>query len=116
FPAVTLDGRVRHDLLMAVKESLNNIVRHAGATEVEFRMAAADGVLDIVVADNGTGFEGTAGSDGHGLKNLSARLAKLGGSCVVESRIGGGTVVNIRLPLTAAVTGNLPEEKNTTFD
>ena len=42
FPPVTLEGRVRHELLMAVKEALNNIVRHAGATDVEFRMALAE--------------------------------------------------------------------------
>ena len=97
FPQITLDGRVRHDLLMAMKETLNNIVRHAEATEVEFYMAVAGGDLEIGIADNGKGFEG--GGDGHGLKNLSARLLKLGGTCAVESCIGGGTTVKIRLPL-----------------
>lgn len=101
FPSVTLDGQVRHGLLMVVKETLNNIVRHADATEIEFRMAVADGALDIAIADNGRGFEGAAERDGHGLKNLSARLTKLGGSCLVESQAGGGTTVKIRLPLPA---------------
>ena len=100
FPQITLDGRVRHDLLLAVKETLNNIVRHAEATEVEFYMAVAGGDLEIRIADNGKGFEGSG--DGHGLKNLSARLLKLGGACVVESSIGGGTTVKIRLPLVAS--------------
>jgi signal transduction histidine kinase len=101
FPPITLDGRIRHDLLLAVKETLNNIVRHADATEVEFRMAVEDHSLDIVVADNGKGFEGAAERDGYGLKNLSARLTKVGGSCRVESHTGGGTVVKIHLPLPA---------------
>jgi signal transduction histidine kinase len=112
FPAVTLDGRVRHDLLMAVKETLNNIVRHANATEVEFRMSAAGGVLDIAIADNGKGFQGAVERDGHGLKNLSARLNKLGGSCVVESQVGGGTTVKINLPLPAAGASLPDPEKN----
>jgi signal transduction histidine kinase len=112
FPPVTLDGRVRHDLLMVVKETLNNIVRHADATEVEFRMAVEDHSLDIAIADNGKGFEGAKERDGHGLKNFSARLTRLGGSCHVESQTGGGTTVKIRLPLpgangtTARSTGN----------
>jgi signal transduction histidine kinase len=97
FPPITLEGRVRHDLLLAVKETLNNIVRHAEATEVEFYMAVAGDHLEIGIADNGKGFAG--GQDGHGLKNLSARLLKLGGTCAVESSIGGGTTVKIRLPL-----------------
>jgi signal transduction histidine kinase len=101
FPQITLNGRVRHDLLLAVKETLNNIVRHAEATEVEFYMVVASGDLEIGIADNGRGFEGSG--DGHGLKNLSARLLKLGGTCVVKSCIGGGTTVKIHLPLAASV-------------
>jgi signal transduction histidine kinase len=104
FPPITLEGRVRHDLLMAVKEALNNIVRHAEATEVEFRMVMADDRLEIDIADNGKGIQNEPPSDRHGLKNLSARLQKLGGNCTVESRSDGGTIVQFRLPLTA--TGN----------
>ena len=102
FPIVTLEGRVRHDLLMTVKEALNNIVRHAEATEVEFRMAVANGRLEIEIADNGKGFKGGSEKGGHGLKNLSARLLMLGGSCTVESSAADGTVVTIHLPLPAA--------------
>jgi len=101
-PAITLEGRVRHDLLMAVKESLNNIVRHADATEVEFRLAVADSCVEIDLADNGQGIEDSAHRNGHGLKNLSARLKKLGGDCTVEPRASAGTIVKIRLPLAAA--------------
>ena len=99
FPQMNLDGRRRHDLLMAVKEALNNVVRHSEAAEVEFRMAVDENVLAIDIADNGKGFE--SGGDGHGLKNLPVRLLKLGGTCAVESCIGGGTTVKIRLPLAA---------------
>ncbi|MBC8096674.1 MAG: hypothetical protein H7Y43_12765, partial [Akkermansiaceae bacterium] len=110
FPSVTLNGQVRHGLLMAVKESLNNIVRHAEATEVEFRMVVANDALEIVIADNGKGFNHTDGQGGHGLKNLLARLNKLGGICLVESRSGGGTTVTIHLPLPAlAATTSLAD-------
>jgi signal transduction histidine kinase len=100
FPPITLEGRVRHDVLMAVKETLNNIVRHADATEIEFRMAVSDDELEIDIADNGKGIEKEAFGSGHGLKNLPARLKKLNGSCLVEARLSGGTIVKIRLPLT----------------
>ena len=106
FPPVMLNGQVRHGLLMAVKESLNNIVRHADASEVEFRLAAVDGTLEIVIADNGKGFDPAAASDGYGLKNLPARLAKLGGDCQVESVRGQGTTVSMHLPLTAPAPPN----------
>jgi signal transduction histidine kinase len=115
FPQITLDGRVRHDLLLAVKETLNNIIRHADATEVEFCIAVAGGNLEIEIADNGKGFAG--GRGGHGLKNLPARLLKLGGSFMVESCVGSGTRVKIRLPLSApAGNSPVPAKENTTFD
>jgi len=109
FPPVTLEGRLRHELLMAVKEGLNNIVRHSEATEVEFRMAMADACLEIVVADNGKGIEHAVEGNGHGLKNLSSRLEKIGGNCTVESRYGGGTIVKFHVPLAATGYANLNE-------
>jgi signal transduction histidine kinase len=73
--------------------------------------------LEIEIADNGKGFEGSAEKSGHGLKNLSARLLKLGGSCTVESTVAGGTVVKIRLPLSQLSSGNgAGARQNTTFD
>lgn len=101
-PEITLEGRVRHDLLMATKEALNNVVRHANATEVEFRLSAADGQLAIDIADNGIGIDAPQVAGGHGLKNLSLRLRSLGGHCDVSSRPSGGTIVEIRLPLTTS--------------
>jgi signal transduction histidine kinase len=100
-PEVTLVGRVRHDLFLAIKEALHNVVQHSQATEVEFQLAVTEAGLEIVVADNGRGFEAQPG-DGHGLKNLPARLAQMGGRCEVISSPGRGTQVKIRLPLPPA--------------
>ena len=111
FPPVTLEGRVRHDLLMSVKEALNNIVRHAHATEVEFRMAMTDNRLEIDIADNGKGIQDLARAGGHGLKNLSARLQKLNGNCTVESRPTGGTIIKLRLPLAARDSARLEQAR-----
>jgi len=99
FPPVTLDGRVRHELLMTIKETLNNIVRHAKATEVEFGMTVSDNKLDIVIIDNGKGIQSTTEHEGHGLKNLSARMKLLGGSYRAELRGSGGTIVTVSLSL-----------------
>ena len=113
FPEVTLNGEVRHDVLMAVKETLNNIVRHSDATEVGLGMSVAGTDLEILITDNGKGFEPGTVRDGHGLKNLSARLEKIGGACNVESRVGSGTTVRIHLPLP--VSEEVKDQQNTTF-
>lgn len=101
-PAFTLEGRVRHELLMATKEAFNNIAKHASATEVEFRLGVGDHGLEIDIADNGKGIQDATTGGGHGLKNLAARLQQLGGQCQVESRPGGGTIIKIRLPLPSS--------------
>jgi len=104
FAEVNLDGNLRHDLFLAVKEALHNIVRHSRASEVQFAMTLNGSILEIGIADNGTGFETTIEHGGHGVKNLSNRLEKLGGTCRIESRVGAGTVIRFQLPLPALTT------------
>ena len=99
-PAVTLDGRSRHELFLAVKETLHNIVQHSRATEIEFHLRTERQMLEIDIVDNGCGFDLNATSDaGHGLKNIPKRLARLGGSGELISQPGQGTTVRIRLLL-----------------
>jgi signal transduction histidine kinase len=99
-PSIVVDGRLRYDLVLAVKETLNNIVRHAQATEVEFQMAFEEDQLQITISDNGKGFASKRPPGGNGLKNLPLRLSKLGGQYDIESLIGKGTIVTIRLRLS----------------
>jgi signal transduction histidine kinase len=99
-PAIVLNGRLRQDLLLAVKETLNNVERHAGATEVEFRMTYAEDYIHIIISDNGKGFEPSHTHGGKGLKNLARRLSTLGGRYSIESSTGKGTVVTIGLRLS----------------
>ena len=101
-PAAVVEGRVRHELFLVVKEALHNIVRHARATEVEFHLDVTATGIAITICDHGCGFDAAAKSSGHGLKNFSNRMARLGGECTVSSQTGGGTTVKIKLPLPAA--------------
>lgn len=108
-PAVTVDGRRRHELFLAVKETLNNVVRHAEATKVELRLVIADDQIEVIIADNGKGFVLDSLLDGQGLKHLPVRLSQAGGSYGIESTPGKGTIVRIALkfsgPAPAARAG-----------
>jgi len=97
-PDLIIDGKVRHEVFMVVKEILNNIARHAKATEVKFQMTIDD-ALEIDIMDNGKGFDRETNGDGHGLKNCSLRLAKIGGDFEIESLTGVGTTFRIKIPL-----------------
>ena len=95
----TLEGAVRHTLLLAVKEALNNVIRHASATEVKIQMVETDHRLDIIISDNGHGFDLQTIRRGHGLTNLQRRMEALHGHCQIETQSGKGTIVRFILPL-----------------
>lgn len=106
FPDQVVSGEVRHDLFLAVKEALNNAVRHGGASEIGFRVRVLEDKLWISIADNGSGFDTSGHSNGNGLLNLRNRLEHLHGHCELESSPGAGTTVSLQLPLP--VSGNPP--------
>lgn len=99
FPDQPLPGEVRHHLFLAVKEALNNALRHASASEIRFGIRVLPDQLEISIADNGSGFQVASQSNGNGLLNLNSRLQKLGGQCEVSSSRGAGTSVCFHLPL-----------------
>lgn len=97
-PARELSTDLRHNLFLAIKEALNNVVRHAGATEVWLRAKVDAEALEISIEDNGHGFS-VAPDDAlaDGLRNMRQRLAEVGGECVIKSHPGSGTTVVFRL-------------------
>jgi signal transduction histidine kinase len=106
-PAHPLTPETRHDLLLAVKEAMNNIVKHSGATEVWLRMRMNDGGFEITIEDNGHGFKASADSDRNGLQNMRSRIESAGGNFELQSEMGEGTVIRIKLPLNRGRDGFL---------
>lgn len=100
-----ISGQMRHHLFLAIKEALNNAVRHGGATEVGFSVRVPDGRLSISITDNGSGFDPSSPSEGHGLANLRERLAQIQGRCEIESSPGKGTTLSLEVPFSVA---NIP--------
>jgi signal transduction histidine kinase len=89
----------QRDLILMFKETLHNIMRHAGASAVDIRLAQTDRQLTLTVQDNGHGFDPTTPhGDGMGLTNLQRRSAKHGGSVQITSNPTQGTTVCIHLP------------------
>ena len=97
--AVTLTEAARHSLFLAVKEALNNVIRHSSATEVELQISQPGDRLQVIIADNGRGFDWNTTRRGNGLTNLQERLEALNGQCHIESQAGKGTTVKFIIPL-----------------
>jgi len=90
----------QRDLILMFKETLTNIMRHAGAKAVDIQLEQTDGQLALTVHDDGHGFDTSAPhGDGMGLANLQRRSAKHGGNVDITSSRAQGTTVRIHLPL-----------------
>jgi signal transduction histidine kinase len=95
-PARTISAETRHNLFLAVKEALNNSVRHAQATEVRLRMAIDEKSLVLTVEDNGRGFEqAPKHPSADGLRNMRQRMEDIGGQFAIESAPHTGTKVTL---------------------
>jgi signal transduction histidine kinase len=98
-PPRELSTDLRHNLFLVIKEALHNIVKHARASEVWLRIKYSGLALDIVVGDNGRGFEREPDDAlADGLRNMRQRMADIGGECRVESQPGAGTKIILHLP------------------
>lgn len=104
-PEVTARLPMTHrvQLLQMTREALSNAARHARATRILLAMRSDADTLELVVEDDGVGFDvGDEPPTGHlGLANLRQRTAALGGMMDIDSSPGRGTRLRIRLPLVA---------------
>jgi len=94
-----LSPEQRRQLFLLLKESVHNVVRHAGCRTVAISIRYADRAVLATVRDDGRGFVPTPSPRGGGLANMRARVAAAGGEVDVESAPGRGTRVRIRMPI-----------------
>jgi signal transduction histidine kinase len=99
---------VRLGAFRVVEEALLNVLRHAGAHRAAVRLGIAGGEeLTIEVRDDGVGFDTASVERGLGTASMASRAAHLGGDCTIESTVGAGTIVSVRLPLRSPLDDGL---------
>jgi len=98
------------DLLKTViyrvlQESMNNVIKHSNANLVRFSLKKIDGMIELVIEDNGLGFDLKkalsldSGRRGLGLASMKERIELSGGSFAIDSAQGRGTIVRASWPL-----------------
>lgn len=107
-PGVRLSAEMETALFRICQEAITNVARHAQASAALIELGVEDGALRISVEDDGRGFDpGEAASDEQrkhwGILGIRERAELLGGSATVESAVGKGTRVEVRIPLPAMV-------------
>lgn len=97
-----LENSIELSLFRIIQELITNVIRHSNATEANIHLTKHDDTLNIMVEDNGDGFDSsgiTLKSGGMGIKSIDKRVAFLNGSMNIESEVGQGTTVIIEIPL-----------------
>jgi len=82
-----------------VREALTNVRKHAGASEVRITLAPREANVELTIADDGVGFTPAAGNGDHvGVLTMRERIESVGGTWVLESAPGRGTVIRASMP------------------
>jgi len=97
----SLQGELGITVYRIVQECLTNISRHAGATNVQVRVAQEPWRVELTVSDDGCGFDSRVAGRGFGLLGIRERVKALRGSCRIESAPGSGTTIVAQMPLHA---------------
>lgn len=97
----SLDRDTEVVLLRCAQEGLSNVRKHAEASTVALDAWSGDGSVGLRIADDGTGFDPEAATDGFGLGGMRERLALVGGTLEVTSS-PAGTLLTATLPIGAA--------------
>jgi len=99
-PDWPVSAEARHNVFLVVKEAMNNVARHAAASEVRLELKLKGATLSVAVRDNGRGFDPhEPAGRGNGLRNMAQRLQQLGGRLRIESTPGSGTCIIFELDL-----------------
>lgn len=94
-----LSEQIEISLYRVAQELINNIIKHAKATEVSVQLFKNGDKLILVIEDNGTGIKNSVG-DGHGLLNIRSRINTLHGEVNLEPSPNSGTLATIRIPIS----------------
>ncbi len=96
----SLEPYMQHALYRTIQEVVNNVIKHADASEINLEILQSKHDITVMVEDNGVGFDIKGQNiEGLGLHNAESRIQGLNGSFFVDSLVGRGTIITIILPL-----------------
>jgi ligand-binding sensor domain-containing protein/signal transduction histidine kinase len=99
-PPIPILPEVRHNVFLAFKEAVNNVVKHAQASEARVKLQLDSNKFILSITDNGRGVGDLAGKNlRNGLKNMRKRLADVHGEFEISASANGGTVVRLVVPI-----------------
>lgn len=93
------ENSIEIQIFRIIQELLTNIIKHSQATEAIVQFSEHENTLNIIVEDNGIGFNSNKYISGQGLINIEKRIEKINAEFVIDSTEGSGTTVILNIPL-----------------
>jgi two-component system, NarL family, sensor histidine kinase DevS len=107
--AERLDPELETVVYRLAQEAVNNIAKHAGAGRAQLQVRSGKDRLDLLIVDDGRGFDPAGEHSGFGLAGMRERVELAGGELRIESRHGAGTRVVASVPLAAPTGSDLDQ-------
>jgi ligand-binding sensor domain-containing protein/signal transduction histidine kinase len=101
-PAIPIPPEVRHNVFLAFKEAINNVVKHAQASEVWIRLRLQSGNFVLSIEDNGRGLgapDARVTQTRNGLRNMRKRMEDIGGQFEAGTTSERGTLIRLTVPV-----------------
>ena len=99
-PVLSIAGKIRRNTFLIIKESLNNIAKHAQASHVQIEICIQKKVLTFIIGDDGIGFDtANIARFRNGICNVKQRIADIHGTLSLTSRVHEGTLVEFSIPI-----------------
>jgi len=93
-----MKSELRHDIYMICKEAMNNAVKYSNCSALNVSLNKLEGIIELIIQDNGIGFDESLIKRGNGLNNMEKRSLIHAGVFEVNSHVGTGTTFRIRFP------------------
>ena len=95
-----IHNTIKINLYRILQEALQNIEKHANANNVTVVMALVETKeINILISDDGQGFDTNQKKYGIGIKNMKARIMELNGTFAIHTKVGKGTKINLIIPI-----------------
>jgi two-component system sensor histidine kinase UhpB len=95
----------RRNIYLVFKEAINNIAKYSAATHVWVELNVKQGMLHLIIRDNGAGFEVSQSKSGNGLSSMRQRAESLGGTLNIVSAPGAGTELRVEFQIARISDG-----------
>ncbi|WP_424000345.1 tetratricopeptide repeat-containing sensor histidine kinase [Maribacter sp. IgM3_T14_3] len=95
----SLAGDIKINVYRIIQETYQNAIKHANCTYFEVTFYRNDATFNVIMSDNGIGYNVNKGKKGIGIRNITSRIDKLNGTFHIDSSEGQGTTISLNIPV-----------------